>query len=144
MFVVSFFSFRKKEPFVDVMVNEVPRKNFVVGVMARHKRIGIGEIGTFARAIFARDALQLMPDLARGFALGGIEAFEDRADPAISPGHQRLKISLARRFGIELHGAELRELARVVVSGHALTPSFPCRRHAGSACDSSRRCVFSL
>src|ERR1019366_7627750 len=54
MFEVRFFAFRKKEPLVDVMVNEIPGQNFVVGVVPRHKEIGIGKS---ARRTLGRDAL---------------------------------------------------------------------------------------
>src|SRR5271167_1038191 len=105
MLVVSFFSFRKKEPFVDMMVNEIPRQNFVVGVVSRHKQIGIGKS---ARTAFARDAPQLMPNLAGALAIRGVEAFEDRADTPIAARDERLEVRLARRFGIELDRPQLR------------------------------------
>ena len=105
MLVVSLLALRQKEPFVDVMVNEIPRQNFVVGIVPCHEGIGIGKS---ARTAFACDAPQLMPDLARAFAIRGVEAFEDRTNPAIPARYQRLKISLAWRFGIEFHRPQLR------------------------------------
>lgn len=53
MLVVSFLTFRKKEPFVNVMVNEVPWKNFVIGVASRYEEIRIGKA---AGAVLRRDA----------------------------------------------------------------------------------------
>ena len=43
MLVVGLLAFRQQEPFVDVMVDEIPRQNFVVRVMARDEEIGISE-----------------------------------------------------------------------------------------------------
>ena len=54
MLVVSLLALREKEPLVDVMVNEIPRKNFVVGLPPRHKEIRIGKS---AGSIFASIAL---------------------------------------------------------------------------------------
>ena len=54
MLVVRLLALRQKEPLVDVMVNEIPRKNFVVGVPPRHKEVRIRKS---AGSIFASNAL---------------------------------------------------------------------------------------
>ena len=66
---------------MDVMVNEVPRQDFVIAIAPRHEGVGIGKA---AGAIFGGDTPQLMPDFAGALASRSVQAFEDRADPAIA------------------------------------------------------------
>src|SRR5712671_4928180 len=61
MFVMGLLALGEQEPFVDVMIDKVPRQHLVVGILPGDVKIGIGEIGG-ALARFALDGAQLMPD----------------------------------------------------------------------------------
>jgi len=41
MLVMGLLAFGQQEPFVNVMIDEVPRQQLVIDVMARDKEIGI-------------------------------------------------------------------------------------------------------
>ena len=45
MLEVRLLAFRKEEPFVDVMIDKVPRQQFVMAVVSEDKRVGIGKSG---------------------------------------------------------------------------------------------------
>src|ERR1700730_13349970 len=119
MFVMRLLALREQEPFVNVMIDKVPRQHFVVRVLPRHVKAGIREAGS-ALARFAFDRAQLVPDRARVVASALAEPFENRPDPPIPARDQGLEIRLARRLRVELDtgaseasegGAQQRNLA---------------------------------
>ncbi len=83
MFVMRLLAFRQQEPFVDVMIDEVPRQHFVMGVLACDVEIRVGQICN-ALAHFALDRAQFMPNRARVVASSLTEPLKNRTDPAIS------------------------------------------------------------
>jgi hypothetical protein len=65
---------------MNMMVDEIPRQDFVVGVMAPNKKIGVRQ----TRLGLTPDLSELMPDRARFFASGCAQAFEDSADASVT------------------------------------------------------------
>ena len=53
MLMMRLLSFGKQKPFVNVMIDKVPRQQFVVDVVARDEEIGIRQRRILARLNFA-------------------------------------------------------------------------------------------
>src|SRR5580700_7052035 len=109
MLVMRLFALSEQEPFVNVMIDKVPRQQLVVDIVASHEKIRIGQRRIFARLDFAMYLDQLMPDSPGALAARGFQAFEDAADTAIAARDHRLEIRFARRFGVELNLSQSRE-----------------------------------
>lgn len=93
MLEVRLFALGQQEPLVNMMVNKIPRQNFVMSIAARNKKIRIGQ----RRIVnsFTPDGPELVPDGARIVASMIAQAFENRADAPIAAGNQSLEVSLA-------------------------------------------------
>src|SRR5208283_4913019 len=102
MLMMRLFSFREQKPFVNVMIDKVPRQQLVVGVRTGDEEIGVGQRCSFtaARLDFAMNLRQLVPDGSGTFASRGFQPFENSADAAIAARDHGLEIRLARRLGI--------------------------------------------
>src|SRR5580704_1678979 len=109
MLMMRLLSFGEQKPFVDVVIDKIPRQQLVVNIMARDEEIGIGQRRVLARLDLAMNLRQLVPDRPRAFASRSLEPFEDSADAAIASRDHRLEIRLARRFCVELDLSEARE-----------------------------------
>ena len=82
MLVMGLLALRQKKPFVDVMVDEIPRQDLIMAESARDKEIRIGQAAAVER--LTPDRGQLMPNRAGVVAALGAQAFEDAADGAIA------------------------------------------------------------
>src|SRR5579863_1656335 len=102
MFVMGLLALREEEPFVDMMIDEVPREQFVMGKMTRDVEVGVGEARVVSR--LAPKLSQFAPDVARLIASLGAQMFENSTDAAVATGNQSLKVGLARRFGVKFNG----------------------------------------
>ena len=101
MLVMRFLSLGQQKPFVDVMINEIPGQDLVLGVMTRDVEIGIGKQAAIARLALQR--AERPPDGTRVAAVPLAHPFENRADAAVAARHQGLKLCCARRFGVEFY-----------------------------------------
>src|SRR5258708_7696299 len=109
MLMMRLLSFGEQKPFVNVVIDKIPRQHFVVDVVTRDEEIGIGQGGFLPRLDFAMNLRQLVPDWPRAFAAGGLQPFEDSTDAPIASRDHRLEIRLAWRFCVELDLPEARE-----------------------------------
>src|ERR1700723_2230701 len=71
MLMMRLLSFGEQKPFVNVMIDKVPRQHFVVDVVTGDEKIGIGQRGILARLDLAMNLRQLVPDRSRSFTAGG-------------------------------------------------------------------------
>src|SRR5277367_878474 len=62
MLVVRLFALGEQEPFVNVMIDKVPRQQLVVDIVPSDEKIGIRQRRIFARLDFAMNPDQLVPD----------------------------------------------------------------------------------
>jgi len=83
MLVVRLLALGCEEPFLDVMIDEVPGQNFVARVISRDEEVGIDK-PALARGGLALDRFQALPDFAGQLAIFSAEARQDRTDPAIA------------------------------------------------------------
>src|SRR5579863_3916663 len=102
MLMMRLLAFGEQKPFENVMVDKVPRQQFVVDVMTCDEKVGIGQRRILSRLNFAMNLRELVPDRPRSFASRGFESFEDSADAAIAARNHRLEVRLTRRFRVEL------------------------------------------
>src|SRR5579863_3111689 len=109
MLMMRLLSLGQQKPFVNVMIDKVPRQQLVVDIVTGDEKIGIGQRRILTRLDFAMNLGQLVPDWARSLAARGFEPFEDCADASIAARDHRLKVRLARRFRIELDLPEPRK-----------------------------------
>src|SRR5258708_2069714 len=109
MLMMRLLSFGEQKPFVNVVIDKVPRQQLVVDVVTGDEEIGVGQRRNFARLDLAMNLRQLVPDRSCAFASRSFEPFEDSADAAIASRDHRLKIRLARRFRVELDLSQARE-----------------------------------
>src|SRR5271156_2045234 len=109
MLVMRLLSLREQEPFVNMMIDKIPRQQLVVAVMASDEKIGIGQRRVFARLHLAMNLRQLVPDRPGAVAARGREPFEDTADAPIAARDHRLEVRFARRFRVELDLSQLRQ-----------------------------------
>src|SRR5271154_7305369 len=109
MLVMRLLSLREQEPFVNMMIDKIPRQQLVVGVVASDEEIGVGQRRILARIHLAMNLRQLVPDGSGAVAARGLEPFEDTADAPIAARDHRLEVRLARRFGVELDLSQPRE-----------------------------------
>ena len=102
MLVMRLFALSEQEPFVNVMIDKVPRQQLVVDIVASHEKIRIGQRRIFARFDFAMNPGQLVPNCPGALTTRGFEAFEDAAHAAIASRDHRLEVRFAWRLGVEL------------------------------------------
>src|SRR5215469_18898560 len=100
MLMVRLFALGEQEPLVNVMIDKVPRQQFVVDILSCDVEVGIGQ-RSFAPLDFAVNLRQLMPDRACAVALRSLEPFKDAGDAPIAARHERLEIRVPRRLGVE-------------------------------------------
>jgi hypothetical protein len=92
MLQVRLLALGRQEPFLDVMVDEVPGQNFIARVVARDEEVRIDErTGAVGRGSgFALDSFQPLPDFAGQLAILSAEPRQDRTDAAVAARDQGL------------------------------------------------------